>query len=75
MKRRLNCWIVAMHLWWLSRGKGYSIVTRSHSFHGKIPHFLYGVITGRGRVRVIEYIPPKNQRWRTDFVFLSLIHI
>ena len=41
MKRRLNCWIVAMHLWWLSRGRGYSIVTRSRSFHGKIPHFLY----------------------------------
>ena len=69
MKRRLNCWIVAMHLWLMSRGRGYSIVTRSHAFGGKIPHFLYGRITGWGKLQVIEYVPPKNQRWRTDFVF------
>jgi len=57
-----------MYFWALSRGRGYTILTRSHAFRGIIPHFLFGMIDGWKKVVVIEYVPPKNQRWRTDFV-------
>jgi hypothetical protein len=69
MKKRLNCWIVAMTMWLMTHGRQYAIVRRSHAFHGLIPHFLFGTRAGWKKIVVIEYVPPpKKQRWRTDFV-------
>lgn len=68
LRRMSNCWLVAMSLWLASRGREYSIVRRSRHFSGLLPHFLYGSRAGWRYIKVIEYIPPKNQRWRHDFV-------
>ena len=68
LRRLSNCWLVAMSLWLASRGREYSIVRRSRHFSGLLPHFLYGSRAGWRYIKVIEYIPPKNQRWRHDFV-------
>ena len=57
-----------MSLWLASRGREYSIVRRSRHFSGLLPHFLYGSRAGWRYIKVIEYIPPKNQLWRHDFV-------
>lgn len=57
-----------MGLWLTTHGREYAIVRRSHAFYGLIPHFLFGARAGLKKIIVIEYVPPKNRRWRTDFV-------
>lgn len=40
------------------------MVRRSHAFRGLIPHFGHAEPDGWRRIRVVEYIPPHNRRWR-----------
>jgi len=68
LRRLSNCWIVAMSLWWMSGFREYAIVRRSRAFFGAIAHFLYGCRSGWRYVKVIEYVPPKNQLGKRDFV-------
>lgn len=70
MRKMSNCLLVAALLWLSSRCREYAIMRRSRAFFGLIPHFLYGARSGWRYVRVIEYIPPKNMRWRSDYVIL-----
>lgn len=62
MRRRLNCWLVAMYLWAMSRARGYAWVRRSKSFRGLIPHFGYAE-EAAGHLIVIEYVPPEGKLW------------
>lgn len=64
MARRLNCWCVAMWLWLRSCGKQYAWTRRSHAFGGWVPHFGYAERHGVRTLKIIEYVPPKNRRWR-----------
>ena len=60
VRKRLNCWLVAMSLWLMTHGKQYAAVRRSHAFRGKIPHFLYAYAVGWRYFKVIEFVPIKN---------------
>lgn len=65
----LNCFVVAMWLWFEFHGKTYVWLRRSHAFAGLIPHFGHAERVGLRRFRSIEYRPPKGRRWTTrDFV-------
>jgi len=67
---KLNCLIVAMRLWFSSRGRSIFGVRRSESLGGLIPHAL--VIRERGVwLTVIDYVPRKRKAsffGRGDFV-------
>lgn len=64
MRKRLNCWLVAMSLWLMSHGKQYVAVRRSHAFRGKIPHFLYAHGVSLRYFRVIEFVPVRDANGR-----------
>ena len=64
MARRFNCWLIAMWFWLHTHGRQYAWIRRSHSFGGIIPHFGYAEAHGWRHIKVIEYVPPKNRRWR-----------
>lgn len=71
-RNRLNCWLVAMRLWFGSRGRSIFGVRRSEGLGGLVPHAL--VIRERGALlTVIDYVPRKRKRsfiGRGDFVLL-----
>lgn len=72
MRPRLNCWLVAMWLWWTRRhARNYAWVRRSEAFGGLIPHFGYAELTEDGHLLVIDYIPPKGRLWSKDNFILA----
>ena len=55
-----NCLLVAISLWFSTRGRAWIANRRSLYFRGLIPHF--SVFIGRGNtIYQIEYIPPVNE--------------
>lgn len=67
----LNCWVVAMWLWVMSRARHAAWVRRSRSFSGMVAHF--GTIEHtRGReYATIEYIPPKSELWTRRNILIA----
>lgn len=63
MRPLLNCWIVAMWLWAVSRLRAYVWTRRSIHFRGLVPHFGTAHPAGWRRAHVVEYIPPKRDLW------------
>ncbi len=66
----VNCWIVAMMVWWMTRATCPVGIRRSRPFWF-IPHFV-ATMPGRWRsFYSVEVIPPRRMRWtRNDFVLL-----
>lgn len=70
MKRHMNCWFAAMWFWVQSWGLHYAWIRRSHAFKGMFVHFGFAERMGWRYLKIIEYIPPHNQRWtKKDMVF------
>lgn len=63
MRLPLNCLIVALWLWFRSRGRAYLWVRRSLHFAGLVPHAGTAHVIGRRGLAVVEYVPPKNDLW------------
>lgn len=63
MRVRLNCLIVALWLWGMSRGRAYLWTRRSLHFKGLLPHAGTTHVLGRRALAVVEYVPPKNDLW------------
>lgn len=60
IRRLTNCLVVAINLWWMTRGKSWFANRRSLHFRGAIPH--YSVFIERGdRLIRIEYVPPVEE--------------
>lgn len=61
-RRLTNCLLVALTLWFATRGRGWIGVRRSLGLAGLIPHFVHGREKQSGRILVIvEAIPPKRK--------------
>lgn len=63
MRIPLNCLIVALWLWFRSRGRAYLWVRRSLHFAGLVPHAGTAHVAKDGTLMVVEYVPPKNDLW------------
>jgi hypothetical protein len=66
MRVPLNCWIVAIWFWVVSRFRGYCWSRRSLHFKGLVPHAGVGFIGGYREVFIVEYVPPKARIWTMD---------
>lgn len=67
MRPPLNCWLVALWLWFASRGRALIWMRRSQHFSGLIPHSGTAHHGGWRRMYLVEYIPLQAERrgWRS----------
>lgn len=72
-RRLTNCLLVAVTLWWATRGRGWIGFRRSLGLAGMIPHFVHGREKRGGQILIIiEAIPPrrKSAPWQRGDSFL-----
>ena len=63
---RLNCLLVASHLWWRSHLRSGIGVKRSEGLRGLIPHFFYVRERKSKELVLIDYIPRQRKHGLLD---------
>lgn len=65
VRERFNCLLIALWLWFRSRGRFLIGIRRSESLRGTIPHFVV-VIESPERVTLIDYVPNHRKEHPAD---------